>query len=69
MFLSCKLFATHTLFPLPQYGNGLPVVRSESEVLAALREAGFEVVEFRDKVKDGDRPWYVCENLITVIAK
>ena len=27
------------------------------EVLAALREAGLEVLEFRDLARDGDWPW------------
>ena len=44
------------LFSL-KYGNSLSVVNSEKQTVAALREAGFEVVEFRDLVKDGDLPW------------
>ena len=40
-----------------QYGNSLSVINTPQETLAALREVGFEVVEFRDLVKDGDRPW------------
>lgn len=45
------------------YGNSLSVANSEKQTVAALREAGFEVVEFRDLVKDGDYPWYsILEN-------
>ena len=40
-----------------KYGNSLSVANSEKQTVAALREAGFEVVEFRDLVKDGDYPW------------
>ena len=44
-------------FLFPQYGNSLPVMRSEKEILAAMRQAGLEVMEFRDLSKEGDRPW------------
>lgn len=30
-----------------------------------MREVGFEVIEFRDLVKDGDKPWYGKINLFT----
>ena len=44
-------------FTLGQYGNSLPVARTEQQVIAAMRDAGFEVMEFRDLARDGDWPW------------
>jgi sterol 24-C-methyltransferase len=39
-------------------GNGLPTARTTHEVLAALKEAGFEILEEEDLVKTADIPWY-----------
>ena len=41
-------------------GNGLPDIASTSEVCAALRTAGFELVEARDRAPESDpqTPWY-----------
>ena len=35
----------------------MPEMRTPTEILAAMREAGLEVIEFRDLIKDGDSPW------------
>lgn len=37
----------------------MPEIRTQKATLAAMREAGLEVVEFRDLARDGDKPWYV----------
>ena len=39
-------------------GNGLPTARHTSEVLDALKKAGFEVTEEVDLVKSADVTWY-----------
>lgn len=41
-------------------GNGLPDLPHESEISAALREAGFDLVEARDLATESDpeTPWY-----------
>ena len=40
-----------------QYGNSLPELRTQKETLAAMREAGMDVVEFRDCISEGDWTW------------
>ena len=39
-------------------GNGLPTARTTHEVLDALKQAGFEILEEEDLVKTADIPWY-----------
>ena len=40
-----------------QYGNSLPELRTEKETIATMREAGMDIVEFKDLVKEGDLSW------------
>jgi sterol 24-C-methyltransferase len=39
-------------------GNGLPDLEPMSVVVAALKEAGFEVIEYFDRAPASDIPWY-----------
>jgi len=39
-------------------GNGLPDLEPISKVVAAMKEAGFEVIEFYDRAPSSDIPWY-----------
>lgn len=39
-------------------GNGLPDLERMSVVVAALKEAGFEVIEYFDRAPASDIPWY-----------
>jgi len=39
-------------------GNGLPDLEPISVVVAALKEAGFEVIEYFDRATASDIPWY-----------
>jgi len=39
-------------------GNGLPDLEPMSKVVAALKEAGFEVIEYFDRAPSSDIPWY-----------
>jgi sterol 24-C-methyltransferase len=39
-------------------GNGLPDLEPISKVVAAMREAGFEVIEYYDRAPSSDIPWY-----------
>jgi len=39
-------------------GNGLPDLEPISVVVAALKEAGFEVIEYFDRAPSSDIPWY-----------
>jgi len=39
-------------------GNGLPELEPISVVVAALKEAGFEVIEYFDRAPASDIPWY-----------
>jgi len=41
-----------------EIGNGLPDIRSTSQVVEALKQAGFEVLDSRDLAKASDIPWY-----------
>jgi sterol 24-C-methyltransferase len=51
--------ATHQALKLGiERGNGLPDLEPMSKVVAALKEAGFEVVEYFDRAPASDIPWY-----------
>jgi len=39
-------------------GNGLPDLEPISRVVDAMKEAGFEVIEFVDRAPSSDIPWY-----------
>lgn len=39
-------------------GNGLPELEPMSKVVDALKEAGFEVIEYFDRAPSSDIPWY-----------
>jgi len=39
-------------------GNGLPELEPINKVVAALKEAGFEVIEYFDRAPSSDIPWY-----------
>ena len=41
-----------------QFGNGIHEQRTVKEVLAGVREAGLELVGFRNCAHEGDKPWY-----------
>ncbi|BBN04422.1 sterol 24-C-methyltransferase [Marchantia polymorpha subsp. ruderalis] len=41
-----------------EIGNGLPDVRTEAQIVEALKAAGFEVVRAEDLVKTSPVPWY-----------
>jgi sterol 24-C-methyltransferase len=41
-----------------EYGNGVPVVESFDVELAAIKAAGFELIEAYDRADDGELPWY-----------
>ncbi|KAI3739083.1 hypothetical protein L2E82_29474 [Cichorium intybus] len=42
-----------------EVGDGLPDIRSTRQCLAALKEAGFEVIWEKDLAKDSPLPWYL----------
>ncbi|CAH1423856.1 unnamed protein product [Lactuca virosa] len=42
-----------------ELGDGLPDIRSTRQCLAALKEAGFEVIWEKDLAKDSPLPWYL----------
>ncbi|KVH97325.1 Methyltransferase type 11 [Cynara cardunculus var. scolymus] len=42
-----------------EIGDGLPDIRSTRQCLAALKEAGFEVIWEQDLAKDSPLPWYL----------
>jgi len=44
-----------------EVGNGLPELKTPEHLLDALKESGFEVLEFRDIARnsDDDTPWYL----------
>ncbi|KAK9050250.1 hypothetical protein SSX86_030779 [Deinandra increscens subsp. villosa] len=42
-----------------EIGDGLPDIRSTRHCLAALKEAGFEVIWEQDLAKDSPLPWYL----------
>jgi len=51
--------ATHQSLKLGiERGNGLPDLERMSVVVAALKEAGFEVIEYFDRAPASDIPWY-----------
>jgi len=41
-----------------EVGNGLPELETPTVILAALEEAGFEIIEHQDLADTGDIPWY-----------
>jgi sterol 24-C-methyltransferase len=44
---------------LIEFGNGIHEMRTVKEVLAGVKEAGLDLVGFKDCTHEGDRPWYV----------
>ena len=40
-----------------QYGSGVHQVRPVKEILAGLKEAGLELIGFRNCHHEGDKPW------------
>ena len=42
-----------------QFGNGIHEMKTVKEVLAGVKEAGLELVGFRDCTREGDRPCLV----------
>jgi sterol 24-C-methyltransferase len=43
-----------------EVGNGLPDLEKPSVILAAMKEAGFEVIESHDLATTSDLPWYLA---------
>jgi len=43
-----------------EVGNGLPDLELPSTIVAALKEAGFEVIEAHDLAPPSDLPWYLA---------
>lgn len=41
-----------------EVGDGLPDLFSCEDTIDALREVGFEVIEYRDMASEGEIPWY-----------
>ncbi len=39
-------------------GNGLVDIGTSQQLIAAVRAAGFEIIEHRDAASDGGEPWY-----------
>jgi len=52
-----------------EHGNSLPNLVLTSEVVAAMKQAGFEVVEHRDLALEGDIPWYAPFTTVTFDLK
>eukprot|EP01133_Synstelium_polycarpum_P018877 gene18877-22579_t len=42
-----------------ELGNGLPDLEQPAAIVAALKEAGFEVITSHDLAEDSDLPWYL----------
>jgi sterol 24-C-methyltransferase len=52
-----------------EHGNSLPNMVRIPEAIAAMKEAGFEVVEHRDLAEEGDVPWYAPFTTVTFDLK
>ena len=40
-----------------QYGSGIHQLRTVKEILAGVKEAGLELIGFRNCHHEGDKPW------------
>ena len=45
-------------FSFIQHGNGLPDLQTTDEVVAAIKNAGFKIIEAEDVANSGTMPWY-----------
>jgi len=52
-----------------EHGNSLPNLIKTHEVVAAMKAAGFEVLEHRDLALEGDIPWYAPFTTVTFDLK
>jgi len=56
--LPCLLLASYVWCVDIQEGDGLADLATVPQVLAAARQAGFEIVESRDRALEPGLPWY-----------
>ena len=52
------LYASITLFLSLQEGDALPELRTKAQVLNAMRQVGFELVEVEDYALKSQIPWW-----------
>ena len=51
-----KFLWFQNILPL-QYGSGIHQLRTVKEILEGLKEAGLELISFRNCHHEGDKPW------------
>ena len=58
LLLSLSLSLQHIPFLNIQEGDGIPDLSTTAHVLEVLKQVGFEILDARDLVDDGEVPWY-----------